>query len=375
MTNKKTIKFVDQGGYGCVFRPEIVCGTNKLGNMKFISKIYRSSHNVDSDIKKEEYISKLIRKIPNYMSFFVPLMKTCEVNLQNYKRDPESNKELDKCDIFFEEPYSKEKQTTKTDKNEYVSAKMRFISSTLEKQLNFLVNNMLEKDFVKKFGQTFQHLSNALKLCIQAGFIHYDIKQDNILYDEYTHSPVIIDYGISVILSNLKMAITNVEIPILQEIFYTKRFYLYWCIDIYLISQFLHHDYENKQVTVRNEFLLDKNTIFTQLYLDKVVDDYLSQFSQKMGLNKDDELLKEMRESYIKFYTQFVGKPWFDILNTCLAEKWYVSWDYYSLCLTYLDIYNRLIEYRTYLGKNSKMQGMVVKWKNVIKSDPLNRMK
>lgn len=368
---KKTFKFVEQGGYGCVFRPEIVCGTNKLGNMKFISKIYRNSDNADSDIRKELYISSIIRKIPNYNSFFVPIMKTCDVNIQEYKRNPMYSGETDKCKFFFDN----EDDAQPNNKNEYVSAKMRFISSTLEKQLTFLLNNTIDKQFVRKMAQTFQHLKLGLQKCIKAGFIHYDIKQDNLLYDELIHSPVIIDYGITFLVSKLEDAIHNVEISSLQDIFYTKKFYMYWCIDIYIISQFLHHDYNDSIMTVRNEYLLDEQRVLTKEFLDEKIDNYLNEMAiQSRMPNLSPSLTEDMRKSYSAFYSQFVGKSWFNILKACLKQKWYTSWDYYALCLTYLDLYDNMSSSRQYLKTNKQMQNMVGKWETVLKSTPLARM-
>jgi len=359
MKEKKILKFVDQGGYGCIFRPEVVCGKNKLGNQKFVSKIYRYSDDPESDIQKEKYISSIIMKIPNHTSFFVPIIKTCKVNLREYKKSPE----LHKCDIMSND------HNENTD--EYTSAKMRYVSTSLEKQLNFLVDNMLEPDFVRKYIQTFNHLKLALQKCIKAGFIHYDVKLGNMLYDETTHSPLVIDYGISVVVKQLQSAVEDANVSALQDIFYTKKFYLYWCIDIYIISQFLHHDYdENHNVTIKNEYLSNQKLVIKQEFLEKVIDDYLSEYERKMNSTNT----KILKESYLGFYKQFVGQPWFNILKTCVTQKWYTSWDYYALCLTYLDLYNELASRRTYLSNNKTLQDMAGKWETVIKSDPLHRM-
>lgn len=365
-------KFVNQGGYGCVFQPEIVCDTNQMGSADYISKIYRNEDIDSSDIHKEEQISNMIRTVPNFTSFFVPILTTCNVDIANYKNNYIN--EVKKCDIFYEKKSHDKDDRTNTElreQNMYVSAKMRYIPNTLKNEMKFLVNQTVETDFVRKMAQTYNHIELALQKCIQAGFIHYDIKLENILYDSKIHSPVLIDYGISVVIDKLLNGVNAMDLRELQDIFYTKKYYPYWCIDIFIISQFLHHDYDEfKNITIENEYLVRPTTVVTQTFIDNTIKMYMEQFNE---IFPNEEIQSRMRKNYSEFYSQFVNKSWHEILKTCVSQKWYESWDYFSLCVTYFELYEALLNERKYIKTSTGITKLMDKCLTGIVSDPLHR--
>ena len=363
MEEEKTFKFVDQGGYGCVFRPEIVCDTNEIGSTDYISKIYRSGENInDSDTQSEIAISNIIKKIPNYSSFFAPIIQTCPVNIKEYKS--KHINEIEQCDVLYDIKKDDKGNTvskTMLDNDIYYSAKMRFIPNKLDRELSYLVENTLEDDFVRKMEQTFQHIDVGLQKCYEAGFIHYDIKPDNILYDDSVHAPIIIDYGITVMIEDLTIAVVTMSQKHLEDIFYTNQYYYYWCIDIFVISQFL---YENRTATAPQ--------VITESMMKNVLNLYMQNYIKNHKPTTEESTV--LYEKYWEFYSPFVGKPWTDIVKKCMEQKWYQTWDYYSLCISYLNIYTSLSNRRVYLKENKRMQEMVDKWKNaVFSSDPTKR--
>jgi serine/threonine protein kinase len=366
MDNENTFKFIDQGGYGCVFRPEIICDTNEIGSTDYISKIYRSGENInDSDTQKEIAISNIIKKIPNYTSFFAPIVQTCPVNIKEYKS--KHINEIEKCDVLYDIKQDKKGNTvsrTMLENDIYYSAKMRFIPNKLDRELSYLVENILEDDFVRKMEQSFQHIDIGLQKCYTAGFIHYDIKPDNILYDDSVHAPIIIDYGITVLIEDLIIATETMSRKQLENIFYTNKYYYYWCIDIFVISQFLYLYDEKTPETA--EKVITENTMKNILNL------YMENYSNNHKPTPEEVTV--LYEKYWGFYSQFVGKHWTDILKKCMEQKWYQTWDYYSLCISYLNIYKILSKRRVYLTENKRMQEMVEKWKvGVFSSDPTKR--
>ena len=364
-----TFKFLDQGGYGCVFRPEIVCDTNELGSADYISKIYRSSDNInDSDTQKEIAISNIIRKIPNYSSFFAPIIATCPVNIREYKS--KYINEIEQCDILHVVHKDTNNNTTTIskkllDNDIYYSAKMRYISNKLNKELFYLVEQLLEDDFVRKFGQTFQHVEIGLRKCYDAGFIHYDIKPDNILYDDSVHAPIIIDYGITVMIEDLTIGVETMSQTQLRDIFYTDQYYFYWCIEIFVISQFLYNSSSQSDSPV-------SGSTITEEAMKNVIKLYMENYLKNHETSSEESTV--LYENYWGFYSQFVGKHWTDILKMCMEQKWYQTWDYYSLCISYLKMYTSLSNRRSYLKNNKKVQEMVLKWKmGVFSGDPLKR--
>ena len=59
---------------------------------------------------------------------------------------------------------------------------------------------------LNKVLQTHIYLLNALDKLNRKGIIHFDIKYDNIVYDQTLQAPIIIDFGLSIYKPNLSPA-------------------------------------------------------------------------------------------------------------------------------------------------------------------------
>ena len=113
----------------------------------------------------------------------------------------------------------------------------------------------------KKFSlinliDTYKHLLNALLLLQYNDIVHYDLKSDNVLFNKVKNQPIIIDFGLSVILNKLtkltrttdgKNSIKKMSFELeklLREKFYVfaPDYYL-WCIEIHTISYLLDSKY------------------------------------------------------------------------------------------------------------------------------------
>ena len=69
-------KLISQGGFGCVYHPGIKCdGTTD--KKKFVSKLQINDYTAYNEIE----IGKLIKSIPNFESFFLPIIEYCKVDV------------------------------------------------------------------------------------------------------------------------------------------------------------------------------------------------------------------------------------------------------------------------------------------------------
>ena len=71
-------KLLDQGGYGCVYRPEIKC-SGKTGSNKMVSKLQKKNY----ASMNETNMGVLIRNIKNYNKYFLPAINSCPVQLSS----------------------------------------------------------------------------------------------------------------------------------------------------------------------------------------------------------------------------------------------------------------------------------------------------
>ena len=164
------------GAYGCVYHPS----TN--GDKQTVSKVVNTEY-----ASKEIEISKRIKQIPNYQDYFVPIESWFPIQSVKVK----------KCKSLYTEA-------------------------------NFMVLNMpfLVAVPTKFTKDVFNQLTHSLELLIKHELVHFDIKEGNILF---TPKPMVIDYGISIDMKNLKR--DN----------YSKAFFMYepnnylWPIEVHLL--------------------------------------------------------------------------------------------------------------------------------------------
>jgi serine/threonine protein kinase len=307
---------ISQGSYGCIFRPGFTCkgSPTKKGYITKIQKIASTS-------KKETKLGKKIKKIDNYKDYFAPILKTCEVSLAKMEED-----KLKKCEFINED-----------DTMEYESNKLRYVGKdTLSKYiLNTVDRN--PKQLIRILVDTYKNLLVGFDKLNAAGIVHMDVKENNIMIDDNTKNPIIIDFGLSS------------EITDLNKNNYKDTFFVYgpdygpWCIDICMLTYMANEleseiippgmlgflDYEEKKAVKWQDGMVTKEKI------SKVITDFI-----KKNTVMTDLLSEKQRSEYNKklhdYFNGFVGKKWAEVAESLLENV--STWDSYALSATYLQI-------------------------------------
>jgi serine/threonine protein kinase len=420
-------KLIGKGSFGCIYKPQVNCSFKVDSNskqiirdtyIKYISKIqvltndqpinYDDRSEVKGDqminklyttylkkneISKETVFGKIIQTIPNYYMYFSPILGSCPIDINVL-----SLEEITKCNIF-----DKQKQSSN-----YINSKIQYIEGTSMsvyfKQIlktnemgstistrggerspiihsSDVLNTQNELQilpfvFVKKFIQAYRHLIKSINL-LQKGadsnsiIIHYDLKDNNIIFDIKRGIPIIIDFGLSFNKKNL----FEFEHPkMLKEIFYIYYdAYPPWCIDIVLLS------YISQKVLLKKTDVQTSggdDDLIKEIYENGSVDikelqNIVDNFIDKNDILKwVDELDTKIIEKGIKtkiknqwyFYIEsFQGKNWKDFIID-LRER-YILWDTYSISicfLTYIHDLNILNgKYKTPIFLNQMIQQLV----------------
>jgi len=108
-------KLISQGGYGCIYHPSFPVKTKKLNiksSKKYVSKLQKNNY----QSQFEEFIGKIIQKIPSYRYFFVPILKTYNIDLASIS--PESIHKCNAITKHMKELDDQYKQTHKTTSND-----------------------------------------------------------------------------------------------------------------------------------------------------------------------------------------------------------------------------------------------------------------
>jgi serine/threonine protein kinase len=312
--NKKTnlkSKLLSQGGFGCIYYPGLKCNGKPQNNKNVVSKLQKKDDSSDNEIK----IGKIIMGIDNYKLYFLPVISSCPVNLSIF------NKELlSECNIL---PNSKSlnKKVSNTqgyndndNDDSYILMEIPYVKN---KSFYAILIDMYssKKHVIVGLIENYSYLLDSINILLKKNIVHFDIKSENILYNQNTHLPVLIDFGVSIDMSTFNYK--NIS-----TYFYTySPDYYIWPLEVHVITFLLYETTESslteKDITSicmeyvkYNKGLINFSNGFKGNYL-KACQDYLQMY---VGMDK-----KKTIELLVAFYP---------------------SWDNYSLSILYLKTFS-----------------------------------
>jgi GTPase SAR1 family protein len=162
-------------------------------------------------------------------------------------------------------------------------------------------------------------LLEGLQKLIEAGIIHYNLRETNVMIRETNSRPIIIDFGISID--------SAVEIkPTAFYIYYNE--YAPWCIDIVVLSFIVNElgtDWKTKTATI--------------VEMTRLVDEYINKNSGIKTLLFPDER-QALKSTLIDFFNKYDNKPWQNVYDELLKLR--NTWDNYALAVIYSTLFENL---------------------------------
>jgi len=290
-TNQNKIKLLNRGTFGCIFKPALTC-TGGIDKEHFITKVQKQT----TLSNRELAISEKIKKIKDYNQYFAPILKTCTISVANISGD-----EIKKCDFM-------------TNNKQIISNKLRYVGkNTLEEYIIQLLRTRPAL-YIETVYDSFFYLLNSIRVLFANNIVHFDMKENNIMYDEREDKPIIIDFGISF---DTKMVQNQ-----LDEVFYTEGFdYPPWCFEIAMCSYIVN---SNKKMDEK---------IHIEKMKEKVL--FFIKSNSIFGLFPENETTEYITKlnHYIENHGKLTYKEF--IHELCKSMD---SWDIYALAVTYIKI-------------------------------------
>lgn len=317
---KKELKLINSGAFGCIYRPNMTC-KGKVGSMKYITKIQKSERSIIHELR----ISKKIRNIVGYVRFFAPVLKSCEVKIAK-----DRVKDLKKCEVFENDSEKQIEGST------YVSMKTRYVG---DKDLRaYIFSNMDPGFFLHELWRTHAHLLKGIQKLFKNRIVHYDLKYNNVVFDNERKEPIIIDFGQSWLIDELT---TEDQ---LKAAFFLFDQYDYWCIDVliccYIIQKVGIKEAKTEKVTeqeidhIYDVFIYGREPKYesTAENIKKVVSDvYLYNILQ------NPTKMKNFKIKFKEYAAQFINKrTWRELYLDLIKHA--NTWDSYSLSIIYLNM-------------------------------------
>ena len=339
-------KFLNQGGYGCVFHPGVSCKEDGLLTDKYITKIQAGK----DTSSREKVIGEKVKKIKNYADYYAPILSSCAVSLSNV-----SDSEIKKCDII------------KPDALTYAASKLRYVGK------NTLAKHLLAKYTTKPIGisreivATHKALLEGFKRLFAAGIIHYDVKENNVICEDKTGTAIIIDFGLSIDVSEISAND------------YKDAFYVYgpdygpWCLEIAMISYVVNELKPDANVMAggyigfggATEPIKWTEIVVKKEHIDRVIGDFIKKNDVITYLMTDIQREK-YRVDMTQYYSKYIGKQWKEVVTELQTHS--KSWDNYGLSMSYLYIIKQLK-----LGEVTLMQSYKSYLEEIVLSLPSER--
>jgi len=287
-------KKLAEGGYGCVFHPEIDCKGNDTTNMKFVSKLQKRDFSADNEILIGEMLINKYKDTTGspLENNFAPVISSCPINVATIK-----SKDISECNVI----------RTSDDISNFILMKIRFID--MEDFDNYILKNSNANLIVLTLIKGFNHLLKSIDMLIDSNIVQFDLKGPNIVFDIKKTLPIIIDYGLS-----LPMDKINTETMYNYFYIYAPEYYI-WPLEVHYINLLLHVTPEPDNKTIED---LAKRYTNSNAALEA--------FSQGFR----DKYQRLCVETLKKYQT----KPFKERIKD-LIQGW-KTWDNYSLSILYL---------------------------------------
>ena len=292
-------KLMNQGAYGCLYHPGIKCTGAAMDDMRYATKLVVR----DEVAANEVAVGNAVKNIVNYSVNFVPVISTCVVNLAKVRRG--NPHELDKCDVVADSDK----------KTRFLLMKMPYIDSLyFYDYIGRMGGN--KKKIISCMFDTYTYLMESIERLVEHRIVHHDLKLQNILINLKTDTPIVIDFGLSILVGDKPQQ--TAEFWRLYFYKYAPEYYV-WPLETHVINYLC------------NEAATDA---LTRADVETVCEAYV---------NANEALRifsKAFRARYLKacvdHCSRWVGVPR-DAACAGLIAGW-ATWDNYSLSIAYLQI-------------------------------------
>ena len=280
-------KKLAEGGYGCVFHPEINCKGLETDNMQYVSKIQQKDFSADNEIKIGEIIKEGVKDMPEkpLINNFAPVLNSCPITMSQLKVP-----DIGECRIL-----------NRVDQSNMILMKIRFIDSTDFD--SYVIENKNTSAVLLTLISAFNHLLRSLKILEKVKVVQFDLKGQNIVFDTKKLQPIIIDFGLS-----LPMEKVNNETLLNYFYIYAPEYYV-WPLEVHYLNLILHI---NPQPT-KDEI---KDLVNAYVKSNAALDGFSSEFKKNFSTACENELPLTERKNYIL--------------------RFWNTWDNYSLSIIYI---------------------------------------
>ena len=351
-----SIQLIGQGGFGCVYYRGFD-STGKIMSPAYVTKLAILEKNQETEI------GKLVGRLPGYDAFFNTVIEAQPIDLAVLAPDT-----VEQCAVI--KRYAEKNPGIEPEfqilKQLYVPhvtlldfVKRRGIfmdaaqtyhihasdrTSRLNRGINAVTYSVPR--FVNTMINCYEHVLMAVaRMQTEAEIVHYDIKIQNVVLNVYTKNPVILDFGLSFSIRDIRAVLDDVAVSDFEKVLRLKTFfygyhpdYASWAIETHIISYIVNTAYDAARNTDDGNGYPDVPILTAENLTDMITrfvdgSEYLRE--------QADPVKRAFFNRAIQMYTQSaVGKPGLQVIRNYIfgqdGNAWR-KWEIYSAATLILD--------------------------------------
>lgn len=354
-----SIQLIGQGGFGCVYYRGFD-STGKIMSPMYVTKL------AVLETTQETEMGKLISHLPGYDAFFNTVVETQPIDLAVLA--PETKEQCKVIKRFAEknpgvEPefqILKQLYVPHVTLLDFVKRRGIFMdaaqtyhihtsdrTSRVNRGINAVTYSVPR--FVNTMINCYEHVLMAVaRMQAEAEVVHYDIKIQNVVLNVYTKTPVILDFGLSFSIRDVRAVLDDSAVSDFEKVLRLKTFfygyhpdYAPWAIETHIISFLVNEAHELARNTDGGG---DGSAMAVPVITIENLTDMLTMFVE------GSEYLREQPEPIkraffnraLRTYTQSaVGKPGLQVIRNYIfgedGNAWR-KWEIYSAATLILDM-------------------------------------
>jgi serine/threonine protein kinase len=376
--NQTPFQLIGQGGFGCVYYRGFDPTGDKTSPLYVSKLVLNRSENKD---EAERVIGKMVSsRMPGYDAFFNVVIDSQPIDLAVLS--PEM---LDKCDVVKRHAQN---NTATQSQSEFKVLKQLYVPSVT--LLDFVTRrgiymdasqlHNLPKENVKKIGAVRYSVPQFMNVLISSyeyllvgvarmqnelELVHYDLKVQNVVLNAYTKKPIIIDFGLTFSIRDVRAVLdkgTNGKgVSDLDTVLSLKSFfygfhpdYSPWALETHMISYIVQTTAKavsEASANTNTNTDTNTNTATATVEVATITKDALVDMVEKY-IDSNNEYLRGQPEKVKRAFfdrtmrtysTRVVGKPGLQVIRQLLDgddgnNGGWKKWDLYSVATLCLDI-------------------------------------
>lgn len=269
-------------------------------------------------------IGEKIQRIPKYTRYFLPVIKSCFINIRKI-----NNMVLSKCAVVkHSDDLGHILMTTPQISNLDFFSFISTAQSDREKKHMFIHSI-----------ESYQYLLGSIEKLIESKIVHFGIDIDTIVYNKVTTEPQIMDFSQSMAIDELN------DEEDLKYYFKYKPDCQIWPLEVHIISFILN----------------ETNNTLTENDAERICDDYV---------NHNDTILQmigsSFRELCLLQTRKYIGLNRINTIYNLI--KSYKTWDNYALSILFLKTFKYIFKGEHRLNDNKFIKLLIMNLNPVIEN-------